>query len=236
MSLLPICAWLSVEVVKSALFHCLWLSNYWCWWHEWCRFASCSCRICKKSIIVLIAHILSVLAPNLCQIICWGDEICPLWWPLSLRLSMLMTWMVHNREVLMQEMWKKSTIALIAHRLSELAPHLCQIISQGGEICPIWRPLTQSLAMLMTWIVQIRKVLMQEIWIKWTIALIPHILSELTPYQCWLIYCIYVLYFHYREDTTILDGSIPRVSNYKNVKVLKKFCLGFHNLAEKILS
>ena len=66
--------------------------------------------------------------------------------------------------------------------------------------------------------------------------MIAHILSELTPYQCWLIYSIYVLYFHYREDTTILDGSIPRVGNYKNVKELKKFCLGFHNLAEKILS
>ena len=39
-----------------------------------------------------------------------------------------------------------------------------------------------------------------------------------------------------REDTTILDGSIPRVGNYKNVKVLKKFCLDFHYLAEKILS
>ena len=71
---------------------------------------------------------------------------------------------------------------------------------------------------------------------KSTIALIAHILSELPPYQCWLIYCIYVLYFHYREDETILDGSIPRVADYKNVKVLKKFCLGFHNLAEKILS
>ena len=71
---------------------------------------------------------------------------------------------------------------------------------------------------------------------KSTIVLIAYILSELPPYQCWLIYCIYVLYFHYREDTTILDGSIPRVGNYKNVKVLKKFCLGFHNLAEKILS
>ena len=32
---------------------------------------------------------------------------------------------------------KKLTIALIAHRLSDLAPHLCQIISQGGEICPL---------------------------------------------------------------------------------------------------
>ena len=169
----------------------------------------------------MIAHILSELAPNLCQIICWEDEICPLWRPLSLQSSMLMTWMVQIRKALMQEMWKKSTIALIAHRLRELAPHLCQIISQGGEICFFWRPLTQSLAMLMTWMVQIREVLMQEIWIKSTIALIAHILSELTPYQYWLIYCIYVLYFHYREDTTILDGSIPRVGNYKNVKVLK---------------
>ena len=52
-------------------------------------------------------------------------------------------------------------------------------------------------------------------------VLIAYILSELPPYQCWLIYCIYVLYFHYREDATILDGSIPRVGNYKNVKVLK---------------
>ena len=56
---------------------------------------------------------------------------------------------------------------------------------------------------------------------KSTIVLIAYILSELPPYQCWLIYCIYVLYFHSREDATILDGSIPRVGNYKNVKVLK---------------
>jgi hypothetical protein len=33
---------------------------------------------------------------------------------------------------------KKSTVALIAHRLSELAPHLCQIIFWWGEICPLW--------------------------------------------------------------------------------------------------
>ncbi len=71
---------------------------------------------------------------------------------------------------------------------------------------------------------------------KSTMVLIAYILSELPPYQCCLLYCIYVLYFHYREDTTMLDGSILRVGNYKNVKVLKKFCLGFHNLAEKILS
>jgi hypothetical protein len=56
---------------------------------------------------------------------------------------------------------------------------------------------------------------------KSTMVLIAYILSELPPYQCWLLYCIYVLYFHYREDATILDGSIPRVGNYKNVKVLK---------------
>ena len=56
---------------------------------------------------------------------------------------------------------------------------------------------------------------------KSPMVLIAYILSELPPYQCWLIYCIYVLYFHYREDATILDGSIPRVGNYKNVKVLK---------------
>ena len=53
-----------------------------------------------------------------------------------------------------------------------------------------------------------------------------------------LAYLLYlcVVFSLYREDTTILDGSIPRVGNYKNVKVVKKFCLGFHNLAEKILS
>ena len=68
-----------------------------------------------------------------------------------------------------------------------------------------------------------------------TIILITYILSEFPPYQCWLIYCIYVLYFHYREDATILDGSIPRIGNHKIVKVLKKFRLGFHNFAEKIL-
>ena len=105
----------------------------------------------KKSTIALNAHILSELAPNLWKIICWEDEICPLWRPLSLQLSMLMTWTVRICKVLMQEMWKKSTIALIAHRLSDLVPHLCQIISQRNEICPLWRPLTQSLAMLMTW-------------------------------------------------------------------------------------
>ncbi len=56
---------------------------------------------------------------------------------------------------------------------------------------------------------------------KSTMVLIAYILSELPLYQCWLIYCINVLYFHYREDATILDGSIPRVGNYKNEKVLK---------------
>ena len=56
---------------------------------------------------------------------------------------------------------------------------------------------------------------------KLTMVLIAYIPSELPPYQCWLIYCIYALYFHYIEDATILEGSIPRVGNYKNVKVLK---------------
>ena len=56
---------------------------------------------------------------------------------------------------------------------------------------------------------------------KSLMILIAYILSELPPYQCWLLYCIYVLYFHYREDETVLDGSIPSVGNYKNVKVLK---------------
>ena len=141
----------------------------------------------KKSTIALNAHILSELAPNLWKIICWEDEICPLWQPLSLQLSTLMTWMVQIRKALMQEMWKKSTIALIAHRLSDLVPHLCQIISQRGEICPLWRPLTQSLAMLMTWMVQIRELLMQEMWKKSTIALNAHILSELAPNLCKII-------------------------------------------------
>jgi hypothetical protein len=31
---------------------------------------------------------------------------------------------------------------------------------------------------------------------KSIIPLIAHIVSELTPYLCWLIYCIYVLHFH----------------------------------------
>ena len=39
---------------------------------------------------------------------------------------------------------------------------------------------------------------------KLIIAFIAHRLSELTSYQCWLIYCISVLYFHYREDATNL--------------------------------
>ena len=104
----------------------------------------------KKSTIALNAHILSELAPNLWKIICWEDEICPLWRPLSLQLSTLMTWMVQIRKALIQKMWKKSTIALIAHRLSDLVPHLCQIISERNKVCPLWRPLTQSLAMLMT--------------------------------------------------------------------------------------
>ena len=118
----------------------------------------------KKSTIALNAHILSKLAPNLCKIICWEDEICPVWRPLSLQSSTLMTKMVQIRKALMQEMWTKSTFAFITHRLSKLAPNLCQIISQKGEICPLWRPLTQSLAMLMTWMVQIRELLMQEMW------------------------------------------------------------------------
>ena len=37
---------------------------------------------------------------------------------------------------------------------------------------------------------------------KLTIILIAYILSELPPYQCWLIYFIYVLYFQSREDYT----------------------------------
>ena len=63
----------------------------------------------KKSTIALNAHILSELAPNLCKIICWEDEIFPVWWPLSLRSSTLMTWMVQIRKALMRKMWKQST-------------------------------------------------------------------------------------------------------------------------------
>ena len=99
----------------------------------------------KKSTIALIAHLLTELSHYPCWTIYWGGDICPLWRPLSLRLSMLMRWMVQIREVIMQNMWKKSKIALIAHRLSELAPHLCQIICWGGEICPLWRPLSLQL-------------------------------------------------------------------------------------------
>ena len=51
--------------------------------------------------------------------------------------------MVQIRKVLMQTMWKKSTIALIAHRLGELVPNLCQIICWGRYNLP---SLTASVA------------------------------------------------------------------------------------------
>jgi hypothetical protein len=57
---------------------------------------------------------------------------------------------------------KKSIIVLVANRLGELAPYLCLTICWGGEICPLSLPMAQQLLMLMTWMVQICELLMQD--------------------------------------------------------------------------
>ena len=149
--LLPFGERLSVERMKSAHFGGLYRCNYQCWWLEWCRFAKALIQeMWKKSTIALIAHRLSDLVPHLCQIISQRGEICPLWWPLTQSFAMLMTWMVQIRKLLMQEMWKKSTIALNAHILSKLAPNLCKNICWEDEICSVWWPLSLISSTLMT--------------------------------------------------------------------------------------
>ena len=131
-------------VLTELVPHVLWIINLWC---EMCLLGrslfdemncvdliSANAWDVKKSTIALIAHLLTELSHYPCWTIYWEGEICPLWRPLSLQLLMLMTWMVQIRELIMQDMWKKSKITLIAHRLSELAPHLCQNMLRGWNL------------------------------------------------------------------------------------------------------
>ena len=112
----------------------------------------------RKRENVFLKIVLTELVPRVCWIINLWCEMCLLGRSLFDELNCV--------DLISANAWdvKKSTIALIAHLLTELSHYPCWTIYWGGDICPLWRPLSLWLSMLMRWMVQIREVLMQNMW------------------------------------------------------------------------
>ena len=161
MSLLPIFARLSAEGVKSALFDGLFLCSY----SDVDDIHSVDFQSANAGDVKKINNRIDSTQTQwvlpICAKIFWRSEICPLWRPLSLQLLMLMTGWCRFGKCLCRRCEKinnrvGSTQTRWACSLS--VPDFCW----GGEIYPLSLPMAQQLLMLMTWMVQICELLMQD--------------------------------------------------------------------------
>ena len=114
----------------------------------------------------------------LCTLIGFFQWIPPLWRYITFSFSLLTALLTLIRKELMQEMWKKSTSAMIILFLTKHAHLLCTLICFFEWIPPLWWQLTLSSLLLMAWWMLIREELMQEMWKKSTSVMISLFLTN----------------------------------------------------------